>query len=273
MEQEKSANVPRKESSSEDGFWTEGEKDLSWGSRADNKTLGDCLSQHVKQIVRLKEEVRILKDRNSQQLKDQDKQFRERIAEQENKVAELIKKITIARLSDGFSKKVTETKKERVIFLISFYVMLVVAFGLSATIVFWKMPDIPNNPELVEWFKVIVLRFVCWLPIYLPVIWAIIHFNRWAAQKNRLTEEYDHKKVVVETYVGLADQIDELRRKGVHSVPELLANLQKEVVNVICFDASSVIDKARIMTPIGEGAKLIESLGKTSAEIVNAKAS
>ena len=269
MAQEKSANVPRQEISSEDGFWTEGEKDLSWGSGVDNKTLGDCLSQHVKQIVRLKEEVRILKDRNSQQLKDQDKQFSERIAEQENKVAELIKKITIARLSDGFSKKATVAKNERVAFLICFYAMLAVSFGLSVMIVFWKMPDIPNNVELIKWFKVIALRFVCFLPIYLPVIWAIIHFNRWATQKNRLMEEYDHKKVVVETY----DQIDELKKKGVHFVPELLANLQKEVVNVVCFDASSVLDKARIMTPMSEGAKLIESFGKTSAEIVNAKAS
>ena len=105
------------------------------------------------------------------------------------------------------------------------------------------------------------------------MIWAITHFNRWAAQKNRLTEEYDHKKVVVETYVGLADQIDELKKKGVRSVPELLANLQKEVINVVCFDASSVLDKARIMTPMSEVAKLIESLGKTSASIVNAKES
>ena len=273
MDQEKSANVSRLESSSEDSFWTEGEKDLSWGSSVDNKTLGDCLSQHVKQIVRLKEEVRILKDKNSKQLKDQDKQFRALIADQKNQVDELIKKITIGRLSDGFSKKATEAKKERMTFLISFYAMLVVAFGLSATLVLWKMPNIPNNVVLIEWLKVIALRFVCWLPIYLPVIWAIIHFNRCAAQKNRLTEEYDHKKVVVETYIGLADQIDELKKKGVPFVPELLANLQKEVVNVVCFDASSVLDNARIMTPMSEGAKLIESLGKTSAEIVNSKAS
>ena len=129
----------------------------------------------------------------------------------------------------------------------------------------------PNNVELIKWFKVIALRFVCWLPIYLPVIWAIIHFNRWAAQKNRLTEEYDHKKVVVETYVGMADQIDELKKKGVHSVPELSANLQKEVVNVVCFDASSVLDKARIMTPMSEVIKFVESIGKTSALIVKPK--
>lgn len=273
MKEEKTNNVPRQESSSEDGFWTEGEKDLSWGSSDDNKTLGDCLSQHVKQIVRLKEEVRILKDRNSKQLKDQERQFRECIAEQENKVAELIKKISIARLSDGLEKKATEAKNERKKFLISFYAAIGVAFALSGLIVLWRMPDIPNNVELIKWFKVIALRFVCWLPIYLPVIWAITHFNRWAAQKNRLTEEYDHKKVVVETYVGLADQIDELKKKGVRSVPELLANLQKEVINVVCFDASSVLDKARIMTPMSEVAKLIESLGKTSASIVNAKES
>ena len=64
--------------------------------------------------------------------------------------------------------------------------------------------------------------------------------------------------------MGLANQVDELKDKGVVSAPDLLGKLLAEVVDVVCFDVGAVLDKTKIITPIGEMGKLIESMSRTT---------
>ena len=182
----------------------------------------------------------------------------------EESVSELKKKIVIGGLTEGFASKAKLSQSIGSRFLTWFYVVLGTILVLSLCVVILFTPAIPDGISFFQELKVICLKFICFAPLYLPLIWAAFHFNRWAAQENRLVKEYEHKKVVVETYVGLANQVDELKQKGVTSAPDLLGKLLYEVVNVVCFDACIVLDKAKIITPVGEVRKLIESICKTA---------
>ncbi len=180
---------------------------------------------------------------------------KDRIETHEAKLTELIGKATIGPISSRYDAK---AKSERYIgrwFLGFFYLALIGAISIGVVIVCYSWVQLSKDIAFWNTLKTVLMRFVACTPIYLPLFWLIAHFNSWAVQKNRLAEEYEHKKLVIESYVGLADQIDALSAKGVTSASDLVGKQIERTVDIICFDACATLDKVRIQTPVSGLAK------------------
>lgn len=202
------------------------------------------------------------------------KEHEERQGRDEAKLTELIGKATVGPISKKYGDKADGERLLGRCFLGAFYGLLLCAALCGGFLAWYSWPQLSGPIEMWNALKIIMLRFAVCTPIYIPLFWLAAHLNRLAAQKNRLAEEYEHKKLVAETYAGLADQVESLVEKGVKSAPDLLSMQLEKTVEAVCFDACALLDKVQIQTPVGEitnGASKIMSsateLMKSSAEL------
>ncbi len=189
----------------------------------------------------------------------------------EARLTELIGKATIGPISSKFASK---SRSELIVgrwFLGVFYVLIVIAVLSGGALAWHTLDKLPDGVGVYDALKSIFLRFMACLPLYVPLFWLMLHLNRWAAQKNRLAEEYEHKRLVFESYAGLADQVESLVDKGVATAPALLTELLELTVKVIGFDPVSLLDKVKIQTPIGVAADCVSKMTDTAAKIANAE--
>lgn len=184
----------------------------------------------------------------------------DKIDAHEAKLTELIGKATIGLLSSRYGEKAREERVAGRWFLICFYLTLLLAIVAGGCIVSYSWSQLPQSIVFWTAIKTILIRFAACMPIYIPLFWLAAHLNRWAALKNRLAEEYDHKKLVVETYIGLADKIDELVKKGVKTAPDLVSVQLEKTVEAVCFDACTVLDKIKVHSPVGEITKGVSNV-------------
>ena len=130
-----------------------------------------------------------------------------------NKIKDLLPGATSAGLSSSYASKKTEEINERnkaqkyfgsVIFLMSFLgiipVIINVQLYLSGKGIEYILIHIPQITMTI-------------LPIYIPLIWAAIHFNKCINLSKKLIEEYAYKEALNRTYEGLAEQIKDLKDK------------------------------------------------------------
>ena len=80
-----------------------------------------------------------------------------------------------------------------------------------------------KGKDLIEVFRLLPREALCFLPLYLPVLWVAVFANKRVNLSKRLIEEYTHKEVVSRTYEGLAKQINELGEES--GVTDLRARL------------------------------------------------
>lgn len=214
------------------------------------------------------------RDEFARRFETQLKEHEERQGKDEAKLTELIGKATVGPISKKYGDKADGERLIGRCFLGAFYALLLCAAVCGIILARYSWQQLSGTIEMGNAIKIILLRFAACTPIYIPLFWLAAHLNRWAAQKNRLAEEYEHKKLVVETYAGLADQVESLVEKGVRSAPDLLGKQLEKTVEAVCFDACALLDKVQIQTPVGEitnGASKIMSsateLMKSSAEL------
>lgn len=81
---------------------------------------------------------------------------------------------------------------------------------LVACIPFYLAYEILQTNSLDETISYIPKLMTFLIPVYLPVIWLAVHFNKQIKLSKRLIEEYTHKEVLNKTFEGLAKQIDQL---------------------------------------------------------------
>ena len=190
---------------------------------------------------------------------------KDRIEAEEAKIQELIDKISITALSRHFAAKSKVAKQSANNFLCSFYFVAVCTFifGIVAVILTWG--SVEDNTPFIAALKLIALRFFVYVPVYFPLVWLLSHLNRWAAKKNRLAEEYDHKRVVTETYIGIADKLEDLRQRGIRSTPDMLEKLINGTVDVICCNPGDKAECVRVKSPIHEAT---ENLTKVADSVM-----
>lgn len=126
-----------------------------------------------------------------------------------NKIENLLPSALTAGLASAYGEKrknEEETlKKSNIKFISSIISVIFVAltpFIISFTIL--------NTTSLEETFSYIPKLMTFLIPVYLPVIWLAVHFNKQIKLSKRLIEEYTHKEVLNKTFEGLAKQIDQL---------------------------------------------------------------
>jgi len=247
---------------------------------ADVQSQYDSIKREIdgcKDLIRnanhtLRRQQESLQSEYSAQFDDFLKNAQDKIESHQAKLTELIGKATIGPISKRYEDKVRTERLSCKWFLVSFYVALVLALIAGVIVVLYSWKHLPVSVAFWEALKTVLIRFAACTPIYIPLFWIIAHFNRWAVQKNRLAEEYEHKKLVVETYVGLADQVEALLGKGVKTAPDLVATQLAKTIDVVCFDACASLDKVRIQTPVGEIAKDASQALYSVSEVVKEKA-
>ena len=104
-------------------------------------------------------------------------------------------------------------------------------------------------------------------PYYLPLFWLTCHITRSMNQNRRLMEEYAHKVAVAQTYVGMAEQVEELSKKGVKDTENLSAELMDDTIKVLCTNPNECLDKVRSSTPISEVVDSVSKLMRATAEL------
>lgn len=130
-----------------------------------------------------------------------------------NKIKDLLPGAMSAGLSSSYSNKKIEEINERnkaqkhfglVIFLMSLLgvipVVINIKLYLSGKGIEYILAHIPQITMTI-------------LPIYIPLIWAAIHFNKCINLSKKLIEEYAYKEALNRTYEGLAEQIKDLKDK------------------------------------------------------------
>ena len=187
------------------------------------------------------------------------------------KLKGLLTSATIGSLSKQFEKK-----RNRLCFFYAATAMLFYALLIGFAGIGWesiKMASSLVTPELIEKYgsfafvfkmPVTLLRLA---PFYLPLLWATIHMNKLMNQNHRLTEEYSHKVVVAETYMGIAKQIEELEQKGVKQADTLSQDLLISTIRVLCDNPNLSLDKVKTQTPISEVVDSAAKLLNASAEL------
>ena len=94
--------------------------------------------------------------------------------------------------------------------------------------------------------------------------------NKLMNQNRRLMEEYAHKVAVAQTYVGMAEQVEELSKKGVKDVNDLSAELMDDTIKVLCANPNECLDKVKSSTPISEVVDSVSKLMRATAELKRA---
>lgn len=191
-----------------------------------------------------------LRDEYAQKFDEIIKSNSDKIEAHEGKLTELIGMATIGPISRRYERKANSEKIIGRVFLGFFYVLLIITGFVGAVIIAKTWDVVNSNESFWNLLKILITRFVVCIPLYFPLIWLLTHLNRRSAQKNRLAEEYDHKRLVVETYVGLADQLETLIKHGVGNARELAAKQLDKTISVVCFDACSLLDKLKVRTPV-----------------------
>ncbi len=67
------------------------------------------------------------------------------------------------------------------------------------------------------------------IPLYIPLLWAAINFNKQAKLSKRLIEEYTHKEVISKTFEGLSKQVEQIDSDNVR---ELNLKLLYNIINM-----------------------------------------
>lgn len=250
------------------------------------KELAEKSASLETDVFRLKETVRketeFAKREVSQNIQDvksnADGQVKDFVKSHEAEYSDILSKLkglltsaTIGSLSKQFEKKRNRLCIFYGVTFLFFYALLLgfVAIG-------WVAIDMASSivtPELVEKYgsfafvfrmPVTLLRLA---PFYLPLLWATIHMNKLMNQKHRLTEEYSHKVVVAETYMGIAKQIEDLERKGVKQADTLSQDLLISTIHVLCDNPNLSLDRVKTQTPISEVVDSAAKLLNASAEL------
>lgn len=211
-----------------------------------------------------------LRDEYAQKFDEIIKSNSDKIEAHEGKLTELIGKATIGPICEKYGGKASKERGSENNFLMAFYFSLAITALVGAAVVILSWLQIPIDKGFLYASKALLIRLAVCVPLYLPLIWLLVHLNRWAAQKNRLAEEYDHKRLVVATYVGLADQLESLIQHGVGNARELAAKQLDKTIGVVCFDACSILDKVKDHTPVDEATKGIVDVTASVCDAIKA---
>lgn len=184
--------------------------------------------------------------------------------ELKRKLKDLLARTTVATLSSKFEEKRKSLWKTYILEKLLFVVCLILfcMLGLSAVSSAGEM----ESADILSKILKSILKHV---PFGLTLFWLTCHINRLMNQNRRLMEEYTHKVVVSQTYTGMANQVEELAKKGVDSAKELSEDLMSSTIRVLCANPNAALDKVKTQTPLSEVADCVSKLATAVSAVQN----
>ena len=187
------------------------------------------------------------------------------VEEMESRIKEILAEATVTTLSSKYDEKREKLDKNYRRAKITFYVCLCL-FCIIGLFTVHSVSVIGGSDVLMKIIKAILRN----APYYLPLFWFTCHINKLMNQNRRLMEEYAHKVVVAQTYVGMAEQVEELSKKGVKDANDLSAELMDDTIKALCANPNQCLDKVRSSTPISEVVDSVSKLMRATAELKRA---
>lgn len=126
-----------------------------------------------------------------------------------NKIENLLPSALTAGLASAYGEKRKNEEESLKNYNKKFIYSIITAI-IVACIPFYLTYEILQTTSLEETISYIPKLMTFLIPVYLPIIWLAVHFNKQIKLSKRLIEEYTHKEVLNKTFEGLAKQIDQL---------------------------------------------------------------
>ena len=187
------------------------------------------------------------------------------VEEMESRIKKTLAKATVTTLSSKYDKKCRTLNINYWCSKVSFYICLF-AFCFIGLCAVHSVSVMGRDDILMNITRAIIKN----APYYLPLFWFTCHMNKLMNQNRRLMEEYAHKVVVAQTYVGMAEQVEELSKKGVKDTGNLSAELMDNTIRVLCTNPNECLDKVKPYTPISEVVDSVSKLMRATAELKQA---
>ena len=187
------------------------------------------------------------------------------VEEIESRIKEMLAKATVTTLSSKYDEKRKALNRNYWWAKGIFYVCLCAFCGIGLYAA--HNISVMVGGDIVAKIAKVMLENA---PIYLPLLWFTCHTNKLMNQNRRLMEEYAHKVAVAQTYVGMAEQVEELSKKGVKDADNLSAELMDDTIKVLCANPNKCLDKVKSSTPVSEVVDNVSKLMRATAELKQA---
>ena len=135
-----------------------------------------------------------------------------------------------AGLAGAFNKKKEEENNERNVTSERFSKLIGVILGIAFLPFVVYVTWLFQGKGLEEVIQKIPNMTIAVLPLYIPLIWLGIHFNRRINLSKKLIEEYAYKEAVCKSFAGLSEQIEAINDKK--TIQELRLKLIDLVMSV-----------------------------------------
>lgn len=180
----------------------------------------------------------------------------------EARIKAMLAKATVTTLSSKYDEKREMLNRNYWWSKIIFYACLLGFCGIGLYAV-QNISTMAGADIAVKIAKAIIKN----APLYLPLFWFTCHMNKLMNQNRRLMEEYAHKVAVAQTYVGMAEQVEELSKRGISGANDLSAELIDDTIKVLCANPNDCLDKVKSSTPISEVVDSVSKLMRATAEL------
>lgn len=118
-----------------------------------------------------------------------------------------------AGLAGAFNKKKEEENNERNVTSKRFSHLIWGMFGVALLPFMVYVVWLFQGKGLEEVIQKIPNMTIAVLPLYIPLIWLGVHFNRRINLSKKLIEEYAYKEAVCKSFAGLSEQIESINDK------------------------------------------------------------
>ena len=194
------------------------------------KELEDCYDQLKKQYICLQGNFATFSKENNEKMDAFLKNANNSKDAVVKEIRSYLPDSVTAGLAGAFNKKKEEENNERNVTSERFSkligVMLGIAFLPFVVYVTWLF----QGKGLEEVIQKIPNMTIAVLPLYIPLIWLGIHFNRRINLSKKLIEEYAYKEAVCKSFAGLSEQIEAINDKK--TIQELRLKLIDLVMSV-----------------------------------------
>ena len=118
-----------------------------------------------------------------------------------------------AGLAGAFNKKKEEENNERNVTSKRFSHLIWGMFGVALLPFMVYVVWLFQGKGLEEVIQKIPNMTIAVLPLYIPLIWLGVHFNRRINLSKKLIEEYAYKEAVCKSFAGLSEQLESINDK------------------------------------------------------------
>lgn len=177
------------------------------------KELEDCYDKLKKQYTSLQENFVIFSKENNEKLDTFLKNANNSKDAVVKEIRSYLPDSVTAGLAGAFNKKKDEESAERYTLSKRFSHLIWGMFGVALLPFMVYVVWLFQGKGLEEVIQKIPNMTIAVLPLYIPLIWLGVHFNRRINLSKKLIEEYAYKEAVCMSFAGLSEQIESINDK------------------------------------------------------------